>query len=252
MSFLECRYLLTILRTSLIHHPRETHQMNSTGLAKCEPHQSLLVSAEAFAEQPLPGCRRPFSAKAIEILDDVRRAMERNPESAHAAALRLVTLLTPSAQAADTRGGLAPWQKRKIDRYLKEKLEQTIYVEDLASHVSLSVSHFCRAFKESFGTTPHMHIIRLRLELAQRLMLTTEEPLSQIALACGMADQAHLSKLFRRGVGESPGAWRRRSLTDAEAEARCRRLKESHPANTVIGGNSRQSWPSTTSVQTAG
>jgi AraC family transcriptional regulator len=228
--------------------------MNSTSLAKWEPPQSRLVSAEAFAGQTLPGCRRPFSAKAIEILDDVRRAMERNPESAHAAALRLVTLLTPSTQGASAgaRGGLAPWQKRKVDRYLAENLGQTMYVEGLASHVSLSVSHFCRAFKESFGTTPHMHIIRLRLELAQRLMMTTEEPLSQIALACGMADQAHLSKLFRRGVGESPGAWRRRSLTDADAEARCRRLKESRPANTAIGGNSRQSWPSTTSVQTAG
>jgi AraC family transcriptional regulator len=215
--------------------------MNSTSLAKWEPRQSRLVSADAFAEQPLPGCRRPFSAKAVEILDDVRRAMERNPESAHAAALRLVTLLTPSTQAASTgaRGGLAPWQTRKVDRYLAENLEQTLYVEDLASQVSLSVSHFCRAFKESFGTTPHMHIIRLRLELAQRLMLTTEEPLSQIALACGMADQAHLSKLFRRGVGESPGAWRRRSLTDAEAELRSRRLKESRSANTAIGGNSR-------------
>jgi AraC family transcriptional regulator len=63
--------------------------------------------------------------------------------------------------------------------------------------------------------------------LAQRLMLTTQEPLSQIALACGMADQAHLSKLFRRGVGETPGAWRRRSLTDTQAEARCRHQKES-------------------------
>jgi AraC family transcriptional regulator len=55
-------------------------------------------------------------------------------------------------------------------------------------------------------------------------MLTTEDPLSQIALACGMADQAHLSKLFRRGVGETPSAWRRRSLTDAEPDTKNRRM----------------------------
>jgi len=54
-------------------------------------------------------------------------------------------------------------------------------------------------------------------------MLTTEDPLSQIALACGLADQAHLSKLFRRAVGETPSAWRRRNLTDAQAETRSRR-----------------------------
>lgn len=168
-----------------------------------------------------------FAAEAAGILDDVRRAMERNPEGARAAALRLVTLLTPTeaAEPAITRGGLAPWQKRKVDRYLKENLDQPLYVEELAELVSLSVSHFCRAFKESFGATPHMHIIGLRLELAQRLMLTTQDTLSHIALACGMADQSHLSKLFRRGKGETPGAWRRRSLPDAEAEARTRRSR---------------------------
>jgi transcriptional regulator GlxA family with amidase domain len=48
-------------------------------------------------------------------------------------------------------------------------------------------------------------------------MLTTQDPLSQIALACGMADQAHLSKLFRRAVGEPPNTWRRRNRTGAEA-----------------------------------
>jgi transcriptional regulator GlxA family with amidase domain len=73
--------------------------------------------------------------------------------------------------------------------------------------------------------------MRLRLELAQRLMLTTEDSLSQIALACGMADQSHLSRLFRRGVGETPVGWLRRSLPDAEAEARSRRPKTSRFAS---------------------
>jgi len=170
-----------------------------------------------------------FPPEAVEILDDVRRAMEQNPENAHSAALRLVTILTPPAETASggARGGLAPWQKRKVDRYLRDHLTRTLHVEEIANQVSLSVSYFCRAFKDSFGTTPHTHLIRLRLELAQRLMLTTEDPLSHIALACGMADQAHLSKLFRRNVGESPCAWRRRNLTDSEAEARRRSLKAS-------------------------
>lgn len=140
-------------------------------------------------------------------------------EAACAAALRLVTHLTPPAAAEPmaARGGLAPWQKRKVDRYMRECLERPLRVEEMAEQVSLSVSHFFRAFKESFGTTPHMYIIRLRLELAQRLMLTTEEPLSHIALACGLVDQAHLSTLFRRGMGETPSAWRRRNLAGAEA-----------------------------------
>jgi AraC-like DNA-binding protein len=170
-----------------------------------------------------------FPPEAVEILDDVRRAMERNPEDAYALALRLVELLTPPAEIAfaGARGGLTPWQKRKVDRYLSEHLGRPLYIKEIASQVSLSVSYFCRAFRESYGTTPHMHIMGLRLEWAQRLMLTTDDTLSQIALACGMADQSHLSRLFRRGVGETPVAWLRRNLPDAEAEARSRRSKAS-------------------------
>jgi AraC family transcriptional regulator len=186
------------------------------------PEETRLTGWHRDAHSP-GGTHHGFSAE--DLLDDVRRAMERNPGATRAAVSQLVTFLTPSdtVEKPSARGGLAPWQKRKVDRYLRENLDRTVRLNAVAEQVALSVSYFSRAFKESFGTTPHMHILQLRLELAQKLMLTTEEPLSQIALACGLADQAHLSKLFRRLVGETPNAWRRRHLTDAQAEARSRR-----------------------------
>jgi AraC family transcriptional regulator len=170
-------------------------------------------------------CSRHDGFSAEELVDEVRRAMERNPEATRAAVSQLVTSLRPPAtvEPASARGGLAPWQKRKVDRYLRQNLDRPVRLNIVAEQVALSVSYFSRAFKESFGTTPHMHMVRLRVELAQKLMLTTEDPLSQIAFACGLADQAHLSKVFRRVVGETPNAWRRRNLTDAQAEARGRR-----------------------------
>jgi AraC family transcriptional regulator len=159
-----------------------------------------------------------------QLLDDLRRAIERNPEATRGAVAQLVTFLSPSVaiESVSVRGGLAPWQKRKVDRYLRENLDRPVRLDAVAEQVALSVSYFSRAFKETFGTTPHMHMLRMRVELAQKLMLATEEPLSQIALACGLADQAHLSKLFRRVVGETPSAWRRRNLTDSQAEGRRR------------------------------
>lgn len=182
---------------------------------------------------------RQKSFSVDELLDDVRRAMERNPEAAPAAVWQLVTFLAPPAapEPATARGGLAPWQKRKVNRYLRENLDRTVRLNTVAGQVALSVSYFSRAFKESFGTTPHMHVLRLRLELAQKLMLTTDDPLSQIAIACGLADQAHLSKLFRRLVGETPNAWRRRNLTDAQAEARSRRSTGGQFANSGAGAH---------------
>ncbi|MBX5461301.1 MAG: helix-turn-helix transcriptional regulator [Steroidobacteraceae bacterium] len=93
--------------------------------------------------------------------------------------------------------------------HIEANLASTIRLSDLAKLVKLSHSHFCRAFKESFGQPAHAYVMRRRVELAQGLMLTTSEPLSRIAATCGMADQAHFCKLFRRLVGETPNVWRR-------------------------------------------
>ena len=157
----------------------------------------------------------------LHLVEDLRRALESNPKSAPELAMTFLRRIASSESEVrvDARGGLAPWQKRKIGRHLRENLERSIRMEELATEVRLSVSHFCRAFKKSFGETPHAHVVRLRLELAQRLMLTTEDPLSQIALSCGLADQAHLSKLFRRAFHDTPNAWRRRNLSEAQADA---------------------------------
>ena len=108
-----------------------------------------------------------------------------------------------------TRGGLAPWQVRRVTDYIEEHLSSTIRLQDLAGVARLSHSHFCRAFKESLGHPAHAYVMRRRVHRAQGLMLTSGESLSQIAALCGMADQAHFCKLFRRLVGESPNAWRR-------------------------------------------
>ena len=107
------------------------------------------------------------------------------------------------------RGGLAPWQVRRVTEYIEEHLSSTIRLQDLAGIARLSHSHFCRAFKESLGHPAHAYVMRRRVHRAQGLMLATTESLSQIAALCGMADQAHFCKLFRRLVGESPNAWRR-------------------------------------------
>jgi len=107
------------------------------------------------------------------------------------------------------RGGLAPWQVRRVTEHIEQHLASTIRLQDLAEIARLSHSHFCRAFKESLGHPAHAYVMRRRVHRAQGLMLTTREPLSQIAALCGMADQAHFCKLFSRLVGDSPNAWRR-------------------------------------------
>jgi AraC family transcriptional regulator len=99
----------------------------------------------------------------------------------------------PGRAEASTRGGLAPRQIREVTTHMKANLEATITVKHLAALVRLSSYHFCRAFRISFGDSPHGYLMRRRVERAQGLMLTSNVPLGQIAAACGLADQAHFN-----------------------------------------------------------
>jgi transcriptional regulator GlxA family with amidase domain len=115
-----------------------------------------------------------------------------------------------SAFPNDATGGLASWQRRKLDRYIERHLDDALRLTDLARELGLSPSHFARAFRQSTGTTPHAHVVALRLRHARELMLCSDQSLGQIAVGCGFTDQAHLTRLFRLRFGEPPGAWRRR------------------------------------------
>jgi AraC family transcriptional regulator len=119
----------------------------------------------------------------------------------------------PPQAASDSglipRGGLAPWQVCKVLTHIEAQLSAPITIAELANLVRLSPFHFSRAFRRSFNNSPHAYLIRRRVERAQGLMLTTTTPLAEIAVSCGLADQAHFTRLFRRFAGESPGAWRR-------------------------------------------
>jgi AraC-like DNA-binding protein len=119
------------------------------------------------------------------------------------------TAANPTLSNTRGRRGLAPWQIRKLTNYVEANLDRTITTRCLAQTVRLSPFHFCRAFRDTFGNSPHGYVIRRRMERAQGLMLTTNASLGRIAADCGLADQAHFNKLFRKFAGESPGAWRR-------------------------------------------
>lgn len=106
-------------------------------------------------------------------------------------------------------GGLAIWQARRTLAHIEANLASKMDIEDLAKVVALSRSHFSRAFKRSLGLSPMEYVVVRRVERAKAMISGTREPLAEVALACGFADQAHLNRRFRDIVGVSPGRWRR-------------------------------------------
>jgi AraC family transcriptional regulator len=119
------------------------------------------------------------------------------------------TRVLSNAETHVARGGLPAWQMRRVFAHVETNLSRRIAVRELARLLGLSASHFCRAFKCTLGAAPRDYVLRRRIEVAQGLMLTTSEPLSSIAVACGMSDQSHFTRSFHRIVGETPYSWRR-------------------------------------------
>jgi AraC-like DNA-binding protein len=105
------------------------------------------------------------------------------------------------------RGGLAPWQKRRLTELIESNLEGELRLAYLAEECGLSVSHFSRSFKCSFGVPVHRYLIARRVERAKILLRSSSTPLSEIAIESGFADQAHFSRTFRAVVGTSPMRW---------------------------------------------
>jgi AraC family transcriptional regulator len=152
-------------------------------------------------------------ASATVALDTDSRAAKRCIQRA---AVLLGIDLSPGgdggAERSCLQGGLAPWQAKRLRSHIENKLDSSIRATDLAGLVQLSTSHFFRAFRKTFGESPLTYIMKRRIRRAQQLMLTSRLRLSQVALECGLCDQAHLSRAFRRIVGTNPNAWRRQFL----------------------------------------
>jgi AraC family transcriptional regulator len=154
-----------------------------------------LIEAACRAKDGDSHGTRAHIARAMALLDEHSGSRTGGQNSA----LRLTQI---------PRGGFAPWQSRRLAAYVDANLAGKIVIKDLAASLDLSVGHFCRAFKRTFGMPARIWIRQRRIELAQGLMLTTGASLSEIALSCGMSDQSHFTRSFRRIVGEAPSSWR--------------------------------------------
>lgn len=106
-------------------------------------------------------------------------------------------------------GGLLPWQLRQALELLVVRPGHNVVIAEVAEACSLSRGHFSKAFKRSLGQTPHRWLMARRIALAQELLGQPGISISEVALACGYADQSHLTRDFTAATGLSPGAWQR-------------------------------------------
>lgn len=107
------------------------------------------------------------------------------------------------------KGGLAPWQERRARDLIVAHVQDDIDMGTLAQACGISTGHFARAFRETVGMPPHRWLLRQRVDQACEMLLQSDKPLGAIAASCGFADQSHMTRVFKRAIGVTPGAWRR-------------------------------------------
>jgi AraC family transcriptional regulator len=158
-----------------------------------------------------------YATVLARLLEAADGALERDTEAARECICRALALLGADIARESSRdssapcmaaGGLAPWQIRKLVNHVEANCSEELRAGDMAKIARLSTSYFTRAFKASFGETPHAYVMRRRIKHAQAMMLETDQALGAIAIACGFADQAHFSRRFRQATGTRPQSWR--------------------------------------------
>lgn len=111
------------------------------------------------------------------------------------------------AEAQFSKAFTASHYKRVLD-FVSERFGDQIVIADLASVAGLSEAHFSREFRKTIGDSPHQFLMRFRVEQAAKMLADPVRSASEVALACGFSDQAHLTRLFKRFMGRTPRQYR--------------------------------------------
>jgi len=125
---------------------------------------------------------------------------------------------TASLLPASSQRNLTQRQISIVRDAIYDRLDQDIPLKELAASIGMSVSHFCRLFKQSTGLAPHQYVIACRVERAKSLLLNEERTIAQVAHAVGFADQSHLNRHFKHLLGIPPGVLRKKSKNVQEQE----------------------------------
>jgi AraC family transcriptional regulator len=129
----------------------------------------------------------------------------------HLLATRLLATHSGSPAAIKpVMGGLSPKVLQLAIERLRSDSDADVSLAALAADANLSRFHFCRAFKESTGLSPHAWLRQHRLEQAMNMLRDTDEQVVSIAAALGYSSQTAFAAAFRKLTNETPSDWRKR------------------------------------------
>jgi len=154
----------------------------------------------------------PFTASVLRRIWEALRAPALGDLLFHQGALLTIAgaLMRSSAgkKASPRTGGLAPWQLKRAQSVIEDRLADELSLSMLADELGLSPFHFARAFRKSTGMPPHQYLVQRRVLRACRLLETTRASITDIACAVGFGDPSYFARTFARQIGLSPRDYR--------------------------------------------
>lgn len=84
-------------------------------------------------------------------------------------------------------------------------------MSDIAASAAISTRECTRCFKNTIHRTPFEYLLDYRIDMAEKLLKNTDEPVLDIALKCGFTNSAYFGKIFKKQRKTTPGAYRRDS-----------------------------------------
>ncbi|MEZ6932260.1 helix-turn-helix domain-containing protein [Aeromonas sp. S16(2024)] len=128
----------------------------------------------------------------------------------HLFSRQLLARLTPARW--DDR---PPQHLQRAAELMQDDSASPLSLSQLSAVAGPTSSHFVRAFSHHYGMTPHAYLLDQRIRHA-RTLLKQGQPLAEVALASGFADQAHFQRQFKRRVAATPGQYRTQLARQAE------------------------------------
>ena len=101
-------------------------------------------------------------------------------------------------------------QVRKVSEFVEKHYAENIRLEQMISISGMSKNTFIRVFSDIFNMTPWHYLTTIRLNAVRKLLETTDKLLVDIATETGFFDQSHLTRVFKKERGMTPGEYRRR------------------------------------------
>jgi len=212
------RKLVLIPANSRFHGWQDPRVLTRVNYFYIDPKGPLLAPELGFDDMEFEPRLFFFDAAIWETARKLKAQIEqqRQGDDRYAEALGVVLChelirLNGGKLAAEPRttGGLAPWQKKRVEQYVAKHVSERLLLSNMAEIVRLSPYHFAHAFKHSFGVPPHRYHMMRRVEEAKTLLAKLDVSITEIGMRLGFSETSAFTTGFHKLTGMSPTQYRR-------------------------------------------